>query len=123
LPQEKSWFRRVLEYTLVCNLPVFRRKDSPKDVVLSNTKRLETCSSLLIALVGLAMLIGPLWILEFVTNTKQQLGIITGFIVLFFWVVAVGTNARVFESLAAAAAYSAVLMVFLQLGGSSKVGA
>lgn len=64
------------------------------------------------------MLIAPLWILEAVHDPTNQLAIITGFIALFFFVVKVATNAKVFESLAAAAAYSAVLMVFLQLGNN-----
>jgi hypothetical protein len=67
------------------------------------------------------MLIGPLWILDEVQEPERQLGVITGFIALFFVLVAVATNAKIFESLAAAAAYSAVLMVFLQMG-NNKIG-
>jgi hypothetical protein len=122
LPLEKSWFRRMLEWTFVRRLPVFRRKDGDgKRVLYSNHKRLENFSSIVIALFGLGMLIGPLWILDVVTDARQQLAIITCFIALFFFVVAVATNAKVFESLAAAAAYSAVLMVFLQLGGNRNL--
>jgi preprotein translocase subunit SecD len=47
------------------------------------------------------------------SSPKVKLGIITGFIALFFVLVAVATTARLFDALAAAAAYSAVLMVFL----------
>ncbi|KAK3081686.1 hypothetical protein LTS18_003901 [Coniosporium uncinatum] len=124
-PKELSWFRTVLEWTFVLRLPVFRRQPEELqkydelrqgDVIWPNDKRLERFCSTVIAIVGLGMLIGPLWILNFVTNTEERLGVITGFIALFFVLVAVATNARVFESLAAAAAYSAVLMVFLQMG-------
>jgi uncharacterized membrane protein len=107
----------MLEWTFVLRLPFFRREGSD-GVIFSNNKRLENFSSTVIAVFGLGMLIGPLWILDVVHNPKKQLAIITCFIALFFFVVAVATNAKVFESLAAAAAYSAVLMVFLQLGGN-----
>jgi hypothetical protein len=79
-----------------------------------NDKRVEKLSSGVISFAGLAMLIGPLWILAYVHHTAIRLGVISGFIVVFFVVVAVATTARVFETLAAAAAYSAVLMMFLQ---------
>jgi hypothetical protein len=78
-----------------------------------NDKRVEKLSSGFISLAGLAMLIGPLWILAYVHHTAIRLGVISGFIVVFV-AVAVATTARVFETLAAAAAYSAVLMMFLQ---------
>jgi hypothetical protein len=52
---------------------------------------------------GLLMLIAPLWILEFVHGSTNRLAVITGFIVLFLWLVAFGTAARPFESLAATA--------------------
>jgi hypothetical protein len=83
-----------------------------------NDGPLEKCSAVFIAIIGLAMLVGPLWILNTVQSTNAQLGVITGFIAVFFILVAVATNAKILESLAAAAAYSAVLMVFLQMGNS-----
>ncbi|KAF2432599.1 hypothetical protein EJ08DRAFT_567086, partial [Tothia fuscella] len=123
-PKEKSWFRHILEWTLVFQLPIFRRvphgvdfsKEEESGVVFQHDGRLEKFSSAVIAFIGLGMLIGPLWILNKVQDTESQLGVITGFIALFFVLVAVATNAKIFESLAAAAAYSAVLMVFLQMG-------
>lgn len=125
LPLEKSWFRKMLEWTFVCKLPIFRRKlagdpSEKAEVALSHHKRLERFSTTIIALFGLGMLIGPLWILDAVKEAEKQLAVITAFIVLFFVVVAIATNAKVFESLAAAAAYSAVLMVFLQLGNPNS---
>lgn len=131
-PKEKSLFRHILEWTLVFKLAIFRRE--PRDYVsfnkketsgvvrFQNDKRLENFSALVISVVGLAMLVGPLWILDKVQNTEQQLGVITSFIVLFFVLVSVATKAKIFESLAAAAAYSAVLMVFLQMGNNSTAG-
>ena len=70
--------------------------------------------------VGLAMLIGPLWWLQQITadqsNLTHRLSIITGFIVAFAILMGIVTVAKPFEVLAATAAYSAVLMVFMQLG-------
>jgi hypothetical protein len=51
-----------------------------------NDKRVETLPKLTIATVGLGMLVGLLWWLNFISTPKRQLGIITGFIALFFCV-------------------------------------
>lgn len=142
LPKKLSWFRKVLERSLVLKIPLFRtcfeRKckdiEDYKDISgighgkpgalkptrWQNDKRVDYCSSSVIAVTGLGMLIAPLWILEQINHDRPsaRLGAITGFIVVFFLLVAVATTARVFDALAATAAYSAVLMVFLQLGGN-----
>ena len=64
---------------------------------------------------GLELLIGPLWWLALVGGMLQRLEIITGFIAVFFFLLVATFNAGVFNALAAVAAYSAVLMVFLQV--------
>ena len=86
------------------------------------------------------MLIGPLWWLQHTTldgaSLASRLGIISGFIILFTVsqpsssnqrrltpeqaVVSVVTVASAFEVLAATAAYSAVLMVFVQIGSNTS---
>ncbi|KAF2814458.1 uncharacterized protein BDZ99DRAFT_237951 [Mytilinidion resinicola] len=81
-----------------------------------NDRNLEAFSFWVIAFVGLGMLVGPIWILAFIVDPLKRLGVITGFIALFFILVAVATTAKVSEALASAAAYSAVLMVFMQIG-------
>lgn len=91
------------------------------DTYWQNDSRLESFASVIISVIGLIMLVGPLWILEYVVGTPGRLGIITGFITVFFIIVLLLTTARVFDALVAAAAYSAVLMVFLQLGSNSAV--
>ncbi|KAL8966722.1 MAG: hypothetical protein Q9183_003240 [Haloplaca sp. 2 TL-2023] len=69
---------------------------------------------------GLAMLIAPLWLLQYVytaePNLETRLGVITGFLVAFALLLSVVVVARPFEVLAATAAYGAVMMVFMQLG-------
>jgi hypothetical protein len=76
------------------------------------------------AVVGLGMLIAPLWILVKIGQNEAsvKLGVITVFIVVFFLLVSIATMARVFDALAATTAYAAVLMIFLQLGGSNGTG-
>ena len=73
---------------------------------------------------GLAMLIGPLWLLQHFTtgqsNLHLRLVIITVFLVVFTLVLTIITVAKPFETLAASAAYGAVLMVFMQLNGGSS---
>jgi hypothetical protein len=51
-----------------------------------------------------------------VEDSKERPGVIRGFIALFFVPMRVATTAKAPEALAVAAAYSAVLMVFVQTG-------
>jgi hypothetical protein len=117
----------VLERSLIIKFPIIRSlfERQPEEIKAINTNtqtvwqndgRVETLSGTIVALVGLGMLLGPLWVLQVFRASPGtvRLGIITGFISLFFVLVAVATTARIFDALAAAAAYSAVLMVFLQ---------
>jgi hypothetical protein len=60
------------------------------------------------------MLIVPLWVLNETNGARTRLAVITTFIVIFLGLIAFTTVVKPFESLAAAAAYSAVLVVFLQ---------
>jgi hypothetical protein len=87
--------------------------------VWPNDQRMEKVSSVAISVAGLAMLIGPVWILAYLKPITYRLAVISSFIVIFFVVLAV-TRSRLYESLAATAAYSAVLVVFLQAGVGSS---
>lgn len=125
-PKIKSRFRYFLDSTLLLRIPVikdfFNREPDDIEIIKDdqtiwhNDKRVERFSSTVVAIVGLAMLTGPLWILEYVNGPAVRLGVITAFIAVFFILVAIATTARIFDALVAAAAYSAVLMVFLQIG-------
>lgn len=68
---------------------------------------------------GLIMLLGPLWLLQYVTteglSNKGRLTIITIFLIAFAVLFSVLTVSRPSEVLGATAAYGAVLMVFMQL--------
>jgi len=91
--------------------------DYHKDAVVD---RAVTCGTVVL---GLAMLIGPLWLLQHISadqNLEARLGVISGFLCLFTILLSLFTVAKTFEVLAATAAYGAVLMVFMQLGSSAR---
>lgn len=94
--------------------PLIKKKDGGQ-TIWTNDDRIDWISAIIVGAVGLGMLIGPLWALYKVEPSNVRLGIITGFIVVFYFLVVVATTAKLFESLAAVAAYSAVLMVFMQI--------
>jgi hypothetical protein len=64
---------------------------------------------------GPTMLLVPIWTLDGVTSNFAQLGIISTFIVPFLALVQAATTSKPSETLAAVAAYSAVLMVFCRM--------
>lgn len=86
-----------------------------EETIWTNGQRMEKVDSALISIVGLAMLIGPIWGLAYIQRMEYRLAVISGVIVVFF-VVLVTTMSRLYEALVATAAYSAVLVVFLQAG-------
>ena len=88
--------------------------------VYNKDRFFEMTMTVFTIVIGLAMLIGPLWILQHLStepsNLQVRLGVITGFITLFTILTSLFTVAKAFEVLAATAAYGAVLMVFMQFG-------
>lgn len=120
LPKVKSRFRNFLEWTLLqphIIRPYFVRerdeintiKDSIHDsTVWYDDKKVERFFTLAVGVGGLSMLIGPLWVLEYVSRSAIRLGVITSFICLFFILVTVATTAKIFEAMAAATACSGV---------------
>lgn len=128
VPKEKSPLRRLLEriesfrvHWLFSdrNAPTLPSTDAQLITFISD-KRIDAFINVVIISVGMAMLIAPIWILEFLSRQTTKLGTITGFIVAFLAMISYASSAKPFEVLAATAAYSAVLMVFLQLGTSSS---
>jgi hypothetical protein len=133
VPKAVTPLRKLLEKSTRFRLARFWEKTPPNlpthssahpDAVhYSSDTRIERAIGIAITLVGMGMLIAPLWVLAHTDGMWRRLSVITGFIVLFLGLLAFTTVARPFESLAAAAAYSAVLVVFLQIGpGDGWVG-
>ncbi|KAJ4857724.1 ABC transporter transmembrane region 2 domain-containing protein [Trichoderma breve] len=91
-------------------------QDIKRDVTYFSEKRLDLFVSLTTPMIGLAMLVTPLWILQSTTNLQSKLIVITVFIIVFLLVLSFGMVAKPFEALGATAAYAAILMVFMQLG-------
>lgn len=75
-----------------------------QNVYYTSDQRIDTFVDIIIALIGLIMLIVPLWVLAFVTPVVHRLAIITSFVVVFLCFVSFTTIARPFETLGAAAA-------------------
>jgi hypothetical protein len=91
----RSWFRRQ---------PAGKASFLMDNVTLHHDERAEEVFTWVIMAFGLAMVIAPLWILEFVSGSVQRLGVMTCFILTFFILLSFVTTARPFESLAATAA-------------------
>jgi uncharacterized membrane protein len=66
--------------------------------------KVEKFVRFVLTLVGLVMLIAPLWVLAVTRGRVKRLGVITAFVVMFLVVVGAATTARSFEGLAATAA-------------------
>lgn len=77
-------------------------------------------SDTIVIIIGLLMLYGPLWWLNWVADDVKRLAIITSFVAIFALSLRVVSDGRPFEVLAATAAYAAVLMVFMQKSGPSR---
>ena len=89
--------------------PLFRKKKKSHHVESATTSYLtdpglDAFTNAVVISIGLMLLIGPMWTLQFVTNGVKRLGIITGFTLLFTSIVAAATTAKPFEVLAATAA-------------------
>jgi hypothetical protein len=72
--------------------------------MLYDEERAESFFTKAAMLVGLCMLIGPFWILQFVDSPLQRLSIITTFVILFLIILSLATIERPFESPAGSAA-------------------
>ncbi|KAL7792735.1 hypothetical protein V8C43DRAFT_282327 [Trichoderma afarasin] len=121
--KEKPPLRRVIDSSRIfrtMSLWETKRGDVSEhdigDITYFSEKRLDLFVSLTTTMIGLAMLVTPLWILQSTTNLQSKLIIITIFIIVFLLVLSFGMVAKPFEALGATAAYAAILMVFMQLG-------
>ncbi|KAL2061533.1 hypothetical protein VTL71DRAFT_6910 [Oculimacula yallundae] len=124
VPKDRTPVRRFLDRSREFRThSIWRKTDSTLPsydkghVIVLSDKRIDKFVTFLIVSVGTAMLIAPIWILRATSDSINKLVVITVFIVVFLAILSVITVAKPAETLAATAAYSAVLMVFLQLGG------
>ncbi|KAF2441987.1 hypothetical protein P171DRAFT_522900 [Karstenula rhodostoma CBS 690.94] len=84
---------------------------------ISSNSRFDFITNTSIILGGLVMLLAPLWWLEYVNDSEKKLAVMTGFICVFVGLMSTATVNRPGEVVAATAAYTAVLMVFMQVDG------
>ncbi|TVY46033.1 hypothetical protein LSUB1_G000184 [Lachnellula subtilissima] len=122
--REYSWLdsfvEKVLQQMFCRPIRELRAKADPKEVRLFSRARIDILVSLIILLVIVALLIGPVYILWQLTTSSQSVKSINLIIVvlllftlLFSGVLSLFTRAKRHEILAAAAAYCAVLVVFI----------
>lgn len=81
----------------------------------SSDESLGNLSTASIIILGMGLLMGPIWWLDAVNDSTIRLGIITGFLAVFMALMSLATVNRPFEVVASSAAYAAVLMVFMQI--------
>ncbi|KAL5334669.1 hypothetical protein BJX70DRAFT_350980 [Aspergillus crustosus] len=135
VPKDRSPLRRLLErssrfrFFRLWKTSNCKNNDKPnpelpfhtqQHIHYSSDKRIDRFVTLTTIATGLIMIIAPIWILAYTDPAACKLAVITVFIFLFLTLVSLGTNAKPYESLAATAAYSAILMVFLQMGAGAS---
>jgi thiol:disulfide interchange protein len=76
-----------------------------EEINYNSDQRMNVFVSIIVTILGLLMLVAPLWILGSVAPAKERLAIITVFLTVFLCLVTFTTAAKPFESLGAAAAY------------------
>ncbi|KAL4788757.1 hypothetical protein BDV19DRAFT_383649 [Aspergillus venezuelensis] len=129
VPKDRSPLRRLFEQSSRFRLSrLWKRKELKSELPLhvqqninySSDKRIDQFVTATTVVTGLVMLIMPIWVLAYTDPVALKLAVITIFIFLFLALVLLGTHAKTYKLLAATAAYSAILMVFLQLGNSGS---
>jgi hypothetical protein len=111
---EKSSHFRLSKLWRIRDPPLPKHSARPEEIHYSSDSKIDTSIGITITILGMLMLIVPLWVLNETNGARTRLAVITTFIVIFLGLIAFTTVVKPFESLAAAAAYSAVLVVFLQ---------
>lgn len=107
----KSPLRLLLEkFESLLTWRLFRTKSRQDQIPSATTSyysnaRFDSFVTLVLMFTGMLLLLGPMWILEFMSNNTKRLGVITGFVLLFTLLLASATISRPFEVLAATAAY------------------
>jgi len=111
VPKEKSPLRKLLERAESFRVhwlfrgkmdPVIPVHDRPL-ITYASDKRIDTFINVVIVGSGVAMIIAPIWILEFLNDPLRKLGTITAFIIGFLAMISYASSAKPFEVLAATA--------------------
>lgn len=121
VPKQRSLLRHGLEQIpSIRNLfRVRHRADRIQSTTTSyaSDRGMDLWTSVFIVVVGLAMLLGPMWALQLTNGAHKKLTIISVFVIVLSTLMfgSTASATRGFEVLAATAAYAAVLAVFLQI--------
>jgi len=122
-PRHKTPLARLLETSSLVRWmlekPLRPGQVEYREVVYYSDKKLRWLSDIITIVIGLIMLYGPMWWLNYVSGDAKRLAIITVFVFFFAVGLSLIGSGRPFETLAATAAYAAVLMVFMQRQGSN----
>lgn len=105
--RDKAPLRRLLEKSARLRQWSMWRKEpkiEDENVFYTSDHRIDFFVGMIITVVGICMLVAPLWILAFTETKARQLAVITSFLVCFLCLVTFTTAARPFESLGATAA-------------------
>ncbi|KAL9598672.1 MAG: hypothetical protein Q9219_004341 [cf. Caloplaca sp. 3 TL-2023] len=126
VPLSVSSIRKLMPLQLDRRHYSFFENYDTDTTIYYDEKRIDTVMTCVTIGLGLSMLVGPLWLLQYVyieqPDLKSRLQIITGFLFGFPILLSFVAVARPFEILAATAVYGAVLTVFMHLGSPSAGG-
>ncbi|KAM7201292.1 hypothetical protein V8F33_003392 [Rhypophila sp. PSN 637] len=115
--EEKTPLRKVIDNSLrLRTLPLWKIKKNDMEppavptfcaaqISYYSNQRINKFASSVIVLIGVAMLIAPLWILQALNTLELKLAVITAFISVFLLLVSFAMVAKPFEALGATAAY------------------
>lgn len=111
LPADKTPIRQVIDRSeRLRTLSIWADPEAPKPpqgsehVLYFSDKRLDRFASIVIIIIGLTMLLTPLWILQAVQEPLYKLVVISVFVLAFLVSMSVTMAAKPFEGLAATAA-------------------
>ncbi|KAI6080504.1 hypothetical protein F4821DRAFT_251384 [Hypoxylon rubiginosum] len=127
--KEKTRLRQLFEDQVILRthsfIGLFSKRPPPSmspqdrdEVYHFSDQAVDVFESVAVFVAALLMLIAPLWILQALEEVYPKLAVITGFVMGFLLFLSLATLGRPFEILAATAGYSAVLVVFLELGNN-----
>lgn len=110
VPRDRSPLHRFLErYEPFLKSRLFRETQWPDQSIhrasfYYNHSRVEATVGAAIVIVGIILLLGPMWALQFIGGSSAKLGVITGFVVFFTALLSSTTLAKPYEVLAGTAA-------------------